>query len=119
MGLTVRHVEAVRKGARVQPRGLSTRDRHPRFTLSDPLLPPLSTLSLFLHMYSPLHVRHPPAPAMPGTILHTRAPQERPHNSLSLNLLMMDGLFLRNFFTYIHFFAYYIIFFLSRYASEI
>jgi len=35
MGLTVRHVEAVRKGARVQLRGLSTRDRHPRFTLSD------------------------------------------------------------------------------------
>jgi len=33
MGLTVRHVEVVRKVACVQPHGLSTRDRHPRFIL--------------------------------------------------------------------------------------
>lgn len=32
MGLTGRHVEAVRKGARVS-RGLSTRNQHPRYAL--------------------------------------------------------------------------------------
>lgn len=51
MGLTVRHVEAVRKGSRVQARGLSTHDRHPRFTLSSPTLLSLS-----------LRVRPPPPP---------------------------------------------------------
>jgi len=60
MGLTVRHVEAVRKGARVQPRGLSTRDRHPRFTLSS-----LSLLSLYVFT-------HPHPRNTSGTILHSR-----------------------------------------------
>lgn len=65
MGLTVRHVEAVRKGARVQPRGLSTRDRHPRFILSGP---PLS-------LYVPLYMfANPRSRDTSGTILHTRAP---------------------------------------------
>lgn len=42
MGLTVGHVEAVRKGARVS-RGLSTRNQHPRFVLL--------SLSLSLSLY--------------------------------------------------------------------
>lgn len=60
MGLTVRHVEAVRKGARVQPRGLSTHDRHPRFTLSS-----LSLLSLYVFT-------HPRPRNTSGTILPNR-----------------------------------------------
>lgn len=57
MGLTVRHVAAVRKGARV-PRGLSTRDRHPHFTLSGPCPSP----------------RPPPFRCSSGTVLDIRSP---------------------------------------------
>lgn len=59
MGLTVRHVEAVRKGARV-PRGLSTRDRHPRFTLSGPSSPSPPSLAPRPPSGTVLDVRSPP-----------------------------------------------------------
>lgn len=47
MGLTDRHVEAVRKGARVSS-GLSTRNQHPRSSLS-----PTSSIRLSHSLYPP------------------------------------------------------------------
>lgn len=74
MGLTDRHVEAVRKGARVS-RGLSTRNQHPRFALLS-----LSYLSRPRSIIVSLSLR----PSLPSAICSFFLPLSSPAISLSL-----------------------------------